>query len=47
MAREIDLLQAGGVEPAAEPFAQPVGAHRRVKTRQVDDGDSTPGGQGT
>jgi hypothetical protein len=47
VAREVDLLQAGGVEPAAEPFAQSIGLHRRVETRQVDDVDSTPGGQGT
>jgi hypothetical protein len=47
VAREVDLLQPGGIEPVAEPFAQAIGPHRRVKAREVDDVDSTPGGQGT
>jgi hypothetical protein len=47
VAREIDLLQAGGVEPAAKPLAQPIGPHRRMKARQIDDVDLAPGAQRT
>jgi hypothetical protein len=45
MTGEIDLLQAGGVEPAAQPAAQPIGPHGRVKARQVDDVDLAPDAQ--
>jgi hypothetical protein len=47
VAREIDLLQAGSVEPAAEPLAQPIGPHGRMKARQIDDVDLAPGAQRT
>jgi len=39
VAGEVDPLQAGGVEPAAEPAAQPIGPHRRVQAWQIDDVD--------
>ena len=45
MAREIDLLQPGRVEPAAEPLAQPIGPHGRMKARQIDNVDLAPGAQ--